>query len=55
MLSLSSMIFLLTDLLPRKYSKQDLNKPKHTLVRNQFTANHLLSLRLLDNSSSSFE
>ena len=48
-------MFLLTDLLPRKHSKQDFDKPKHTLVRIQFTVNDLLCLRLSDNSSASFE
>ena len=43
------------DLLPLKHSKQDFNKPKHNLVRNQFTVNDLLSSLLSDNSSASFE
>ena len=55
MLSRVLMIFLLTDLLSRKHSKQDFNKLKHTLVLNEFTVNDLLSLRLSDNSSASFE
>ena len=45
----------MADLLPRKHGKQDFNKPKHTIVRNQFTVNDLLCLRLSDNNSASFE
>ena len=55
MLSSILMIFLLMDLLPRKHSKQYFDKPKHTLDLNQFTVNNLLSLRLSDSNSSSFE
>ena len=55
MLSSVLMIFLLTDLLPRKHSKQDFNKPKHNSIHNQFTVDDLLSLRLSDNSRASFD
>ena len=55
MLSSILMIFLLTDLLPHKHSKQDFNKPMHNLALNQFTVNDILSLCLSDSSSASFE
>ena len=55
MLSSVLIIFLLRDVLPRKHRKQDFNKPKHNLVLNQFIVNDILSLRLSDSSSASFE
>ena len=55
MLSSILMTFLLSDLLSRKHSKQDFNKPKYTSVFNQFTAKDLLSLCLSDSRSAYLE